>query len=110
MTELSKKGAERRARELREAIDHHAYRYYVLDDPEVADVEYDALVAELIALEERWPELVTPDSPTQRVGAPPSDQFAPVTHRSPMMSLDNCFSLEDLQAWGGRVERAVGRA
>jgi DNA ligase (NAD+) len=105
-----KKAAAARVAELREAIDHHSYRYHVLDAPEVADVEYDALVRELIELEEQFPDLVTPDSPTQRVGAPPSDLFAPVVHRTPMMSLDNCFSLEELQAWGKRVERGIGAA
>ena len=99
-----------RIEELRKAIDHHSYRYHVLDDPEVADAEYDALVGELIKLEEAHPELITPDSPTQRVGAPPSDLFAPVTHRTAMMSLDNCFSLEELLAWGQRVERGIGSA
>ena len=106
----TKAQAKKRAAELRDAIDYHSYRYHVLDDPEIADAEYDAQVAELIGLETRFPELVTPDSPTQRVGAPPSDLFAPVQHRSPMMSLDNCFSLEELQAWGRRVERGIGSA
>src|SRR5919106_6124979 len=106
----SKQQARARARELRAAIDHHSYRYHVLDDPEVADAEYDALVAELIEIESEYPDLITPDSPTQRIGAPPSDAFAPVRHRSPMMSLDNCFSLEELQAWGRRVEREIGHA
>ncbi len=105
---MDRRSAERRVRELREQIDLHSYRYHVLDDPLIADAEYDELVRELIRLEERFPELVTPDSPTQRVGAPPSDLFAPVEHRSPMMSLDNCFSLEELQAWGQRVQRAIG--
>jgi DNA ligase (NAD+) len=99
-----------RAAELRATIDHHLYRYHVLDDPEIADAEYDSLVEELRGIETVFPELVAPDSPTQRVGAPPSDQFAPVRHRSPMMSLDNCFSLEELRAWGKRVERAIGSA
>jgi DNA ligase (NAD+) len=103
----SKKAAAVRIDELRQAIDHHSYRYHVLDDPEIADAEYDALVGELIDLETEHPELVTPDSPTQRVGAPPSDMFAPVIHRTPMMSLDNCFSLEELLAWGQRVERNI---
>ena len=106
----NKTEARKRAKQLRESIDHHAYRYYVLDDPEVADAEYDAQVAELMEIESRFPDLVTPDSPTQRVGAPPSDLFAPVEHRIPMMSLDNCFSLEELQAWGRRVERGIGEA
>jgi DNA ligase (NAD+) len=107
---VNKTQARRRVAELREAIDHHSYRYHVLDDPEIADAEYDALVGELIEIEAAHPDLVTPDSPTQRVGAPPSDLFAPVRHRSPMMSLDNCFALDELQAWGGRVERGIGEA
>jgi DNA ligase (NAD+) len=105
---VNKTQAKARTKELREAIDHHSYRYHVLDDPEVADAEYDSLVAELIDIETQFPELITPDSPTQRVGAPPSDIFAPVQHRSPMMSLDNAFSLEELQAWGARAVRGLG--
>ena len=110
MAQMTKTTAKKRVRELRDAIDHHSYRYHVLDDPEIADAEYDALVGELLALEERYPDLVTPDSPTQRVGAPPSDMFAPVEHRSRMMSLDNVFSLEELLAWGKRAERLIGDA
>src|ERR687892_205509 len=110
MSKPARKQVAARAKELREAIDFHSYRYHVLDDPEIADAEYDALVGELMEIEEAHPDLVTPDSPTQRVGAPPSDLFAPVRHRSPMMSLDNCFSLEELLAWGKRVERAIGTA
>src|SRR5918992_874047 len=110
MATMTAAKARKRVAELREAIDYHSYRYHVLDDPEIADVEYDALVGELIELEGEHPDLVTPDSPTQRVGAPPSDLFAPVEHRTPMMSLDNCFSLEELQAWGKRVERGIGTA
>ena len=107
---MTKTQAKKRLVELRESIDYHSYRYHALDDPEIADAEYDALMGELIAVEEEYPDLVTPDSPTQRVGAPPSDLFAPVKHRTPMMSLDNCFSLEELQAWGKRVERGIGKA
>lgn len=105
---MTKKTAQARIDELREQIDHHSYRYHVLDDPEIADVEYDALNNELIALEDQFPELVTPESPTQRVGAAPSSQFAPSEHLSRMMSLDNVFSLEELLAWGQRVERNIG--
>jgi DNA ligase (NAD+) len=94
--------------ELRERINYHNYRYHVLDDPEVSDAEYDELVRELRDLEERFPELITPDSPTQRVGARPADLFAPVTHRTRMLSLDNVFSQEELEAWGRRVERIIG--
>lgn len=97
-----------RVEELREQLNFHSYRYHVLDDPEVSDAEYDDLMNELRALEERFPELVVPDSPTQRVGATPADLFAPVRHRSPMLSLDNAFSREELEAWAARVEREVG--
>jgi DNA ligase (NAD+) len=107
MATLTKKQATGRVRSLRDAIDFHSYRYHVLDDPEIADAEYDALMAELIEIETSYPDLISPDSPTQRVGAPPSDLFAPVEHRSRMLSLDNCFSLEELQAWGRRVERTI---
>src|SRR5881396_4347792 len=101
--------AKRRVEELRDLIDYHNYRYHVLDDPEVSDAEYDELMRELRALEEAFPEFVTPDSPTQRVGGQPSELFAPVRHRMQMLSLDNAFSWEELNAWGKRVERAVGR-
>jgi DNA ligase (NAD+) len=94
--------------ELRERINYHSYRYHVLDEPEVADAEYDALVRELSSLEEEFPELITPDSPTQRVGSTPLDLFAPVHHRARMLSLDNAFSREELEAWAARVERTIG--
>jgi DNA ligase (NAD+) len=100
--------AKLRVEELREQINYHAYRYYVLDEPEISDAEYDELVRELRELEERYPELVTPDSPTQRVGVTPADLFAPVEHRAPMLSLDNAFSPEELKAWATRVEKALG--
>jgi len=97
-----------RAAELREAIRHHAHRYFVLDDPEISDAEYDALLRELIELEAANPSLVTPDSPTQRVGAPIGDLFAEVTHRARMFSLDNAESPEELEAWEARIERTLG--
>ncbi|MFN2543756.1 MAG: NAD-dependent DNA ligase LigA [Actinomycetota bacterium] len=100
--------AKRRVEELREQLNHHNYRYYVLDDPEVSDAEYDELIRDLRALEDEFPELITPDSPTQRVGGSPADLFAPVEHRVRMMSLDNVFSQEELEAWGKRVERSIG--
>jgi DNA ligase (NAD+) len=102
--------ARERAAELRRQLEHHSYRYHVLDDPEVSDAEYDEFTRELVALEAAFPELVTPDSPTQRVGAPPSTLFAPVAHRSAMWSLDNAFSSEELVAWGRRVDRVLGQA
>src|ERR671914_479363 len=101
--------AKRRVEELRDLINFHDYRYYVLDEPEVSDAEYDELMRELRRLEEEFPELITPDSPTQRVGGKPADLFAPAPHRSPMLSLDNAFSWEELNAWGKRVERQLGR-
>jgi DNA ligase (NAD+) len=99
-----------RAADLRAEIAHHNQRYHVLDDPEVSDAEYDALVRELRALEEADPSLAVPGSPTQTVGAAPSALFTPVVHRVPMMSLDNAFSLEELEAWGKRMERFVAGA
>jgi DNA ligase (NAD+) len=106
--ERERADAKVRVEELRERLNYHAYRYHVLDDPEISDAEYDELMRELVALEERFPEFVTPDSPTQRVGATPADLFAPVPHRTPMLSLDNAFTLEELEAWAARVERSVG--
>ena len=106
--ERARAEAKVRVEELRERINVHSYRYHVLDDPEVSDAEYDELVGELRRLEEAFPELITPDSPTQRVGDVPSDLFAPVPHRAPMLSLDNAFSTEELDAWGERVARGLG--
>ena len=100
--------AKPRVEELREQINHHSYRYHVLDDPEVSDADYDELIRALQALEDEFPELITPDSPTQRVGNAPADLFAPVQHRAPMLSLDNTFSFEELDAWAARVVRGVG--
>lgn len=101
---------ERHLAELRQQIRHHAYRYHVLDDPEIADAEYDQLMEELVRLEGEHPELVTPDSPSQRVAgaAPPSELFAPVVHRERMFSLDNAESMDDLRAWQARMERQLG--
>jgi DNA ligase (NAD+) len=108
-TERRRAEAKRRVEELRDLIDYHNWRYHVQDDPEVSDAEYDELMQELKALEEEFPELIVPDSPTQRVGGAPSELFAPVRHRTPMLSLDNAFTWEELDAWGGRVLRALGR-
>jgi DNA ligase (NAD+) len=89
-------------------LDEHQYRYYILDAPSVGDNEYDALMRELEALEEQYPGLRTPDSPTQRVGGAYSTLFEPVQHIERMMSLDNAFSPEELEGWADRVEREVG--
>lgn len=97
-----------RIERLREAIREHNYRYYVLDAPIISDAEYDALMRELRELEAAYPELITPDSPTQRVGAPPAERFAKVRHREPMLSLANAFSVADLRAWYERIRRLLG--
>jgi DNA ligase (NAD+) len=99
--------ARRRAGELRGELERHLHLYHVEDRPEISDAEYDKLYRELEEIEERFPDLVTPDSPTRRVGAPPSDAFAPVRHHARMYSLDNAFSLEELHAWADRVARGV---
>ena len=89
---------EERIQQLRIEINHHLYRYHVLDSPIISDAEYDALYHELQALEAEHPELVTPNSPTQRAGAPPSDAFRKVAHPTPILSLMNTFDAEDLLA------------
>ena len=99
---------EKRAAELREVLDYHLYRYHVLDDPEIGDAEYDALYDELVRIEEQHPDLVTPDSPTQRVGAPPSDKFQKVEHPSPMGSLEKVTTDEALEKWHADVCKRLG--
>jgi DNA ligase (NAD+) len=99
--------AAERVDELRKLLDHHNYRYYVLDDPEVSDAEYDRLMRELQALEAEFPELVTPDSPTQRVGAAPVSDLEEVVHATPMLSLDNAFTEDDLLAFDRRVRERL---
>ena len=102
--------AERRARELRANIDDANHKYYVLDSPDISDAEYDAMFNELRALEAEYPEIVTSDSPTQRVGAAPADAFAPYTHAKPMLSLANAFDDEELRAFDARVQKLAGKA
>lgn len=97
-----------RIKELREKINYHNYRYYVLDQPEISDYEYDMLMRELIELEEKYPELKTPDSPSQRVGGEPLKEFEPFTHVVPMLSLANAFSEGELRDFDRRVREAVG--
>jgi DNA ligase (NAD+) len=100
----------RRVEKLRAEINEHNYRYHVLDAPVISDAEYDRLLRDLRAIEDAHPELVTPDSPTQRVGAPPSAAFAPVRHRTPMLSLTNAFTEQELEAWDRRVRATLGDA
>lgn len=100
---------EQQLEQLRSKIRYHNYRYYVLDDPEISDAEYDALMQELLELEKKYPLLVTPDSPTQRVGAPPLDKFETVRHTLPMLSLANAFEEEEVWEFDSRIKRFLGR-
>ncbi|MBS3785284.1 MAG: NAD-dependent DNA ligase LigA [Gammaproteobacteria bacterium] len=103
MTDRSQVAASARAKALREQLEHHNHQYYVLDAPEISDVEYDALLQELQLLESENPELVTPNSPTQRVGAAPAADFPASAHREPMRSLANAFSVDDLNDFDQRI-------
>src|SRR3954470_16988915 len=98
-----------RAAELRRQLEYHGHRYYVLDDPEISDADYDALLNELRDIEAADPSLLTPDSPTQRVGATPLDKFEPVKHLQPMLSLANARNADELRAWEARVRKLSGR-
>ncbi len=104
------KAVQRRVEELRRLVDHHLYRYHVLDDPEISDAEFDRLWDELLELERRHPELETPDSPTARIGAPPSDAFAKVAHPSAMGSLEKVTTGEALEKWHDDVVKRLGTA
>ena len=99
--------AKQRIEELRKIINYHNYRYYVLDSPEISDAEYDELMRELKQLESEHPELITPDSPTQRIGAPPVEEFGVVEHPEPLLSLANAFSYEELAAWHKRASNLL---
>lgn len=99
---------EERIKQLRKTLNHYAYEYYVLDQPTVPDSEYDRLINELIGLEDAHPELITPDSPTQRIGGEPLKGFTKVVHRSPMLSLGNAFNEQELREFDRRVRQAVG--
>jgi DNA ligase (NAD+) len=103
------KSVKKRAEELRKEIAYHDHRYYVLDDPEITDPDYDDLLRELRQIEEDHPELLTPDSPTQRVGGKPLDKFKQVEHHEPMLSLANARDEDELRAWAKRVERQLER-
>ncbi|MGH9186363.1 MAG: DNA ligase LigA-related protein, partial [Acidimicrobiales bacterium] len=95
---------------LRAEIEHHNERYHVFDTPVISDADFDALMRELRALEAQFPALIVPTSPTQKVGGAPTTLFSQVRHRQAMMSLDNAFDLDELLAWGKRLERALGDA
>jgi DNA ligase (NAD+) len=103
----TQKDVQKRLDELREEVNHHLHRYHVLDEPEISDAEYDRLYDELKALEEEHPDLITPDSPTQRVGAPPSERFRKVEHLTPMGSLEKVTDDESLVKWADDVRKRL---
>ena len=105
---MSRGSIQDKIEKLRETIRHHEYLYYGLDAPEISDAEFDALMRELKALEAEHPELVTPDSPTQRVGGKPKEGFPKVAHSRPMLSLDNVTSEEELREWDRRARTLAG--
>jgi DNA ligase (NAD+) len=106
---MDHKAAIKRIENLRSLIRYHNRRYYQLDDPEISDFQYDQLMQELIALELAYPNLITPDSPTQRIGAAPLEKFEPFRHDTPMLSLANAFSETDIRDFDGRIRRLLGR-
>ncbi len=99
--------ARQRMEELSRSVEHHRFQYYVLDSPDISDAAFDELYKELIALEEQYPELKSPDSPTAKVGAPPSTEFKQVEHRVPMLSLSNAMGAEDLAKWEERIVKGL---
>src|SRR5246127_4901544 len=104
------KDVEKKIEALREQISHHEYQYFVLDRPEISDQDFDKLTKQLQRLEAEHPTLITPDSPTQRVGGKPREGFVKVRHSSPMLSLDNTYNEEELRAWERRVHELSGRS
>src|SRR3974390_2191385 len=109
-TMSASKDVQKKIDALRDKIRHHEHAYYVLDTPEISDAEFDKLMDELIALEAAHPELVTPDSPTQRVGGKPGEEFAKVRHSTPMLSLAKTTSEAELRDWERRVHELSGQS
>jgi DNA ligase (NAD+) len=107
---VTNKDPEKKIASLREKIRHHEYLYYVLDQPEISDLDFDKLMRQLKDLESEHPELITPDSPTKRVGGKPREGFVKVAHSSPMLSLDNTYSEDELRDWERRVHELSGRS
>src|SRR5262245_62650954 len=105
---MGKLAPEDRIRQLRDSIRHHEEHYYIHNDPQISDEEFDRLLHELEALEAEFPDLVTADSPTQRVAGRPTEGFASVEHLVPMLSLDNAYNEDELRAFDERVRRAAG--
>src|ERR1700757_1917585 len=109
MAKAAPASVKKEVEDLRERLRYHEYQYHVLDDPEISDAAYDKLLAKLKEMEAAHPELVTPDSPTARVGAPPRAGFQTVKHTRPMLSLDNAFSFDALRDFDRRVREGIGR-
>src|SRR5215212_8453023 len=107
MATRTQKDVQKRLDELREAVEHHLHRYHVLDEPEISDAEYDRLFDELKAIEEEHPDLISADSPTQRVGAPPSERFQKVQHLTSMGSLEKVTDDESLLKWADDVRKRL---
>src|ERR1700677_3219922 len=104
---MARRPPEQRIRELRDAIRHHEERYYIRNEPEISDETFDRLLHDLEALEAEFPDLVTADSPTQRVAGSPIDGFSTVEHAVPMLSLDNAYNEQDLRAFDDRVRKVA---
>ena len=104
---ITLKEAKKRILKLKEDIVFHERKYYVENDPQISDYEFDMLTKELFNLEKQFPELTTPDSPTQRVGEQPVDGFVTVEHKSPMLSLDNCYTMEELKEYEERIQKII---
>src|ERR1700719_4248607 len=104
------KDSEKKIEALREKIRHHEYLYYVIDNPEISDAEFDKLMQQLKDLESEHPTFITPDSPTQRVGGKPREGFVKVRHSTAMLSLDNTYNEEELRGWERRVHELSGRS
>lgn len=107
-TQISPEAAQIEIDALKKRISYHSHRYYVLDAPEISDYEFDQLMQRLLQLENAYPSLITPDSPSQRVGAAPAEGFQRVAHLTPMLSLSNAFSAEDLRTFDSRVKNGLG--
>src|SRR5215471_20821576 len=105
---MGKGSVEKRLQDLRRKIVYHEHKYYVENNPEITDYEFDQLINELKLLEQQHPDLVTPDSPTQRVGEQPVEGFPTAQHRTPMISLDNAYNFDELDAFHERVLKIVG--
>src|SRR6267378_2992189 len=109
MAKAAPASVKKEVEQLREKLRYHEYRYHVLDDPEISDAAYDKMLARLKEIEAEHPALVTPDSPTVRVGAQPREGFTTVKHARPMLSLDNAFSFDALRDFDRRVREGIGR-